>query len=146
MTKIVKLIGILLSLPILFWLVFEFFMNWSYIPKMTEYYSNESNYITCDVIVEDIILNDKEVYLIISCENIDDIKYKTTVYIPLNYDILKEYGFFDDVAIGDEIEITIAPKIWGDGYKPPISGITVENIVYLDFDLGKTLTLEYVKK
>ena len=106
--------------------------------RETLYYSNGDNYIQTSGIVSHYQYadNDEELYIGFTtipdgCENLN---------FMISGDELvtaKKNGIDEYVAIGSEITFVTAPKMFGDGYCPPIVGLECEGEIIIPFSSTK---------
>ncbi len=106
-----------------------------------EYYAMEENYVvlTATVTAPPRYFNEDDYYILyVEFDDNEAAQFEKRVEIhKANGDILEQNGYFDEISLGDEIQITLAPEIFGDGYVIPAVGIKNEGKVYLDFETGK---------
>ena len=123
----------------------------SYKLRMLQYYSENSNY---EELVG-IILNFEEIrgvddlFIEIEFENEnihDHYLYHLLMVIRKNKEILEKNGFFENVSIGEKINIVTASGYFYDGYRIPIVAIESDNVVYLDFQTGRENLLKWVEE
>ena len=114
-------------------------------PKLQEkrYYMETENFITEKVIVDNIIHNEQQGYIVFWLSEIDD-SYQCPDFIieGKNYSIVWENGIQRKLSIGDEITITSAPKYFGNGDFMPIVSITIGDECLLSFDVGHKNLIE----
>ena len=109
------------------------------------YYSDVNNFITEEAVVDNIIYNEKDGYLVFWLSEIDE-AYSAGDFIlrEENARLLVERGVLDKVAQGDVIVFTSAPRFFGDGYFMPIVSLSVAGEELLRFDEGyENLMQEY---
>lgn len=61
-----------------------------------------------------------------------------------NYKTMIQNGFKDQVKVGDQVNIVVAPGIFYDGYAPPIVAISCNSKEYLGLDEGRSNLLRRV--
>jgi len=102
-----------------------------------EYYSDSSNFITDNAIVDNIIYNKQDNYIVLWLSEIDE-SYQDNNFIVRaeNAGILSENGFHKKVKTGDKITYISEPGYFGDGYMMPIVSISVNGEELLSFSEG----------
>ena len=107
--------------------------------KMHEkkYYADINNFITDEAVVDNVIYNEKEGYIVLWLSEIDE-AYQCSDFIIKgnNVDLVLENGILDKIEIGDTITYTSAPRIFGNGYFMPIIEISVSGEELLNVDDG----------
>lgn len=102
-----------------------------------EYYAETSNYITEEAVVDNIIYNEEEQYIVFWLSEIDD-TYQSSDFIieGASVMIVLENKVFDKIKIGDEITYTSAPRIFGNGDFMPIIELSNNGEEILSFEEG----------
>ena len=105
------------------------------------YYAVNDNYVvlSATVIASPTYFEEEDYYLLnVEFDDKKTVQYEDRVKInKLNGDVLEQRGYFKEISEGDEIQITLAPEIFGDGYIIPAVGISAGEKIYLDFETGK---------
>lgn len=110
--------------------------------KMLTYYSDDMNYKTMEGIIKSI--DGKELTLSILTENHD---FSVNTAGDLQDVILIENGSQHyDLKVGDTIVFTSAPMYFYNGHKIPIVSLQKGDTIYLTFEEGKRLYLEWIQK
>lgn len=108
-------------------------------PRMKEkkYYMDKNNYITEEAIVDNIIYNEEQEYIVFWLSEIDD-SYQSSDFIieGASVPIIIENGVLDKIHIGDKIKYTSAPAYFGNGYFMPIVEINFADEELLSFEVG----------
>ena len=98
------------------------------------YYSDKSNYVTFTGVVDFLKIKDDTLYFSIEAE---ENEYSETYWLEQqNYNTVVDNGIMEDLSIGDTIQFSAAPRIFGDGYIIPVVSISIGDKVYLEFDEG----------
>ncbi|MGN1155741.1 MAG: hypothetical protein ACI4TK_06155 [Agathobacter sp.] len=102
-----------------------------------EYYSDLSNFITEEAVVDNIIYDEERENIVLWLSEIDA-SYQTGDFMikGANVSIVIENGIFDKIKIGDKIMYTSAPGYFGDGYFMPIIGLSIGEEEILSFEEG----------
>lgn len=102
-----------------------------------EYYADINNFITEEAIVDNIIHNEEEEYIVFWLSEIDE-AYASSDFIieGNNADLVLQNGILDKIEIGDVITYTSAPRILGNGDFMPIIQISVSGEELLNLDDG----------
>lgn len=102
-----------------------------------EYYEDINNFITDEAVVDNIIHNEKEKYIVFWLSEIDE-AYECNDFIieGNNVDLVLQNGILDKIEIGDVITYTSAPRIFGNGDFMPIIQISVSGEELLNIDDG----------
>ena len=107
--------------------------------KMHEkkYYADINNFITDEAVVDNVIYNEEEGYIVLWLSEIDE-AYQCSDFIieGNNVDLVLENGILDKIEIGDAITYTSAPRIFGNGDFMPIIEISVYGEELLNVDDG----------
>lgn len=107
--------------------------------KMHEkkYYTDINNFITDEAVVDNIIYNEEEGYIVLWLSEIDE-AYQCSDFIieGKNVDLVLENGILDKIEIGDAITYTSAPRIFGNGDFMPIIEISASGEELLNVDDG----------
>lgn len=108
-----------------------------YATREKAYYADESNFITEEATVDNIIYDEKENYIVLWLSGINP-SYQSNAFIIRreNATLAIDNAFFDKVSIGDTITYTSAPGYFGDGYFMPIVGMSIKDSVILDPEAG----------
>lgn len=66
------------------------------------------------------------------------------------YDLLIDYdnenAYYENAPlIEEQVTVITCPKVWWDGWDPPIVAVKVEDKVYLDFETGKVNYLNWIQ-
>ena len=127
-------------------IVFFLITSSSYTSRQIEYYSNKSNYISAKGEVSNIEYNEDGDVLYITFSNISepfsDTRFKI---VGENLLVVKSNGIDQKVKIGNEVEFISATKYFGDGYVMPIVGLSLEEEVLLEFEVGYDNLIEWLK-
>lgn len=102
-----------------------------------EYYADINNFITEEAVVDNIIYNEAEEYIVFWLSEIDE-AYECSDFIieGNNVDLALQNGIFDKIEIGDVITYTSAPRIFGNGDFMPIIQISISGEELLNLDDG----------
>ena len=107
--------------------------------KMYEkkYYEDINNFITDEAIVDNIIYNEEENYIVLWLLEIDE-SYQCNDFIieGNNTDLVIKNGIFDKIKMGDTITFTSAPRIFGNGDFLPVVEILIGEATILSFEEG----------
>ena len=126
-----KYIGAVLSVVVIFSLIG--------CSKLHEkkYYSDMDNYITEEAIVDNIIYDEEQEYIVIWLSEIDE-EYQCSEFIieGKSIEIVLENEVVDKIKIGDKIKYTSAPKFFGNGDFMPIVEISIDGDEILSFEEG----------
>lgn len=102
-----------------------------------EYYADINNFITDEAVVDNVIYNEEEEYIVLWLSEIDE-AYQCSDFIieGNNASLVLQNGILNKIEIGDVITYTSAPRIFGDGYFMPIIQISVPGEELLNIDDG----------
>ena len=102
-----------------------------------KYYADFNNFITDEAIVDNVIYNEEEEYIVLWLSEIDE-AYQCSDFIieGNNTALVLQSGILDKIKIGDVVTYTSAPRIFGDGDFMPIIGISVSGEELLNVDDG----------
>lgn len=102
-----------------------------------EYYADIDNFITEEAVVDNVIYNEGEEYIVLWLSEIDE-AYQCSDFIieGNNAALVLQNGFLGKIKIGDVITYTSAPRIFGNGDFMPIIGISVSEEELLNVDDG----------
>ena len=102
-----------------------------------KYYSDINNFITEEAVVDNIIYNEEQRYIVFWLAEIDP-SYQATAFIirSENATLVLERGILGKIRIGDTITFTSAPGCYSNGYFMPIISISVAGEVILDINEG----------
>ena len=114
--------------------------------KKIEYYSNKDNYIEATGTINYVFFDDENgsVYLGFSdlSETFDDDCFKITGH---NYSIIIN-DYKELIEIGKTASFVTAPKYFGDGYVMPIVSLTIEDSCLLEYEVGISNFLDWLKE
>lgn len=124
-------------LDVLLFLVAIFALSGGYWIREKIYYSDKSNYITEEAVVEEMVYNEESENIKIFLSDIDE-RYQSSEFVVHgeSVDILLERDVFEKIEPGNRITYTSAPEYFGDGYSMPIVSVSVNGEVLLSFDEG----------
>lgn len=113
--------------------------------KKINYYSNEKNYIEVTSVINHVVFNEEQQILYLGFSNLpkefDDDCFKI---VGNNYstvaDVSKEL-----IQIGKTATFITAPKYFGDGYVMPIVSLTIDNHLILEYEIGFSNFLDWLK-
>ena len=125
------IITIYILIPVLF--------NLPYEVQELFYYRKQDNYQTVDAVVDTMEYDDNTSKLYMSLQ-IDagrpfESHWEYILY-PASADTAIQAGILEEVHPGDTVTITIAPRVFGDGYRIPVAAISHEGKSYLIFEDG----------
>ena len=102
-----------------------------------EYYADINNFITDEAVVDNVIYNEEEEYIVLWLSEIDE-AYQSSDFIieDNNATLVLQNGILDKIKIGDVITYTSAPRIFGNGDFMPIIEISVSGEELLNADDG----------
>lgn len=102
-----------------------------------KYYSEKSNFITEEALVENIILDEENQSIYFWLSHINEAYQDNTFKVEgKNADILLNNNIFEKIEIGDKFTYTSASRYFGDGYCMPIVAISVDGEEVLSFEEG----------
>ncbi len=143
-----RLLGLLLIL-VLMVLLCVGGVEWMWYCKEKNYYSDQSNFITITGTIYSVEKSSADTYWRIEFQDavgIDDGKNYSGDYrlTGENLEIALANGLEKNVRAGKTVEFVTAPRVFGDGWKPPIVSITIDGICFLTFEDGyKNLMAAY---
>lgn len=115
--------------------------------KMVKYYSDESNFIAVNGVVDWLNYNDARSMLYLSFSNMDTaLSDNCFKIVGDNLKITQQNGIDSKLQIGDSVCFITAPRYFGDGYVMPIVEITVNGEKLLAFDEGHENLLMWLKQ
>ena len=99
------------------------------------YYINKDNYITVSGKINYLNYAESGLYIAFTdlSEALDDSQFKI---IGENYELILERGAKEHLTIGMIATFITAPKCFGDGYVMPIVSLSVDGVVFLEFEEG----------
>ncbi len=102
-----------------------------------KYYADINNFITDEAVVDNVIYNEEEGYIVLWLSEIDE-AYQCSDFIieGNNAALVLQNGILDKIKIGDVITYTSAPRIFGNGDFMPIIEISVSEEELLNVDDG----------
>lgn len=148
MKKVIVLLNIILIAFLLSSCVVFRAIDINYYRMEKKYYSDKDNFQTFTGEFVGFSSDDKKEYIHLHIKgwNTDYPNYTESFKIERgNYDFLIESSFLDKLEIGDTITFISAPRIFGDGYSPPIVAISIDGEWILDFDTGYDNLMEKYK-
>ena len=114
-----------------------------YRQRERKYYSDKSNYITCEAVVKNIFLSEDKATVYLWLNPMLDVYSDTTFKIVgKSAEVFINNGGFQIIAQGDTIEFTSAPRYFGDGYVMPIVAVYCDGCILLDFESGYNNLME----
>ena len=86
-----------------------------------EYYADINNFITVEAVVDNVIYNEEEAYIVLWLSEIDE-AYQCSDFIieGSNVNLVLQNGILDKIEIGDVITYISAPRIFGNEDFMPI--------------------------
>lgn len=102
-----------------------------------KYYTNKSNYITENAIVENVIYNEAQKHIVFWLSDIDDM-YQSSDFIIKgdSVSVVLNNGILEKVPKGSIITYTSAPGYFGNGYFMPIIGLECAGETFLTVEEG----------
>ncbi len=112
-----------------------------------EYYEDINNYISDEAIVENIIYNEEEDYIVLWL-SVTNEAYQIPNFIieGENANIVLKKDILEKLKVGDTVKFISAPKIFGNGDFLPIVALSVSNDKLLDFETGYENLLDLYNK
>lgn len=105
--------------------------------KEKAYYENTDNYIAGTAVVDNIIYDEDQGYLVFWLSGIDD-AYPDSCFIirGSSAQTALNNGVLEKIEIGDTVSFTSAPAYFGNGYFMPIVQLSTRDDVFLTFEEG----------
>lgn len=118
-------------------LVVMFSLTSCYKMREKKYYADTNNYITEEAVVDNIIYNEEQEYIVFWLSEIDD-SYQSRDFIIEGESVstLLRNGIFDKIKTGDKITYTSAPRFFGNGDFMPIIELSINGEEILSFEEG----------
>ena len=112
-------------------------MTGCYEEREKKYYSDKTNYITDEAIVDNIIYLEEEQKLVFWLLEIDDAFQDNNFIVKgENVNLLMENDVLQKIKKGDKITYISAPEYFGDGYAMPIVALIIGEDELLSFEEG----------
>jgi len=113
--------------------------------KKMNYYSNEKNYVEVTGTINHIVFDEKQEILYLGFSNLskklDDDCFKI---VGDSYSLV--VASKESIQIGKTATFVTAPKYFGDGYVMPIVSLTIDDNVILQYEIGFSDYLDWLKK
>ena len=106
---------------------------------MTEYYSDDSNYINLDGVIVSIDTSQWEIDITTENSGI-------TAEGPVTFHVMIDLDWLDEMEVGDEISFVTAPMYFYNGHIWPVVAVEKDGKTYVSFEDGKERYLQWIEK
>ena len=116
-----------------------FLWNGLYEIQEGPYYKKLENYVTASVLVDSVSYDEESGILYLQLIEQEEIGLESEWnyhFNRANIEIVVENGILNKLQPGDTVTITVAPRVFGDGYSIPLAAITVGDEEVLPFNIG----------
>lgn len=102
-----------------------------------DYYADTNNYITEEAVVDNIIYNEEQEYIVFWLSEIDkDYQSRDFIIEGKNAMLVLQNGILDKIKSGDIITYTSAPRLFDNGDFMPIIELSIDDEEILNFEEG----------